>query len=70
MRDGGKHLKLKLKAAERREKEKELEIQKLRAQLSALPVLPSNARQRPQAGPSTRRYKCKSFSYRILQTLT
>jgi seryl-tRNA synthetase len=62
MRDGGKHLKAKLKAAERREKEKELEIQKLRAQLSALPVLPSNARQRPQAGPSTCRYICKSFS--------
>ncbi|KAJ7840946.1 hypothetical protein B0H14DRAFT_3695136 [Mycena olivaceomarginata] len=57
MRDGGKHLKAKLKAAERREKEKELEIQRLRAQLSAPPVLPSNARQRPQAGPSTRRYR-------------
>ncbi|KAJ7878497.1 hypothetical protein B0H14DRAFT_3777089 [Mycena olivaceomarginata] len=60
MRDSGKHLKANLEAAERREKEKELEIQKLRAQLSALPVLPSNARQRPQAGPSTRRYICPS----------
>jgi hypothetical protein len=38
MRDGGKHLKAKLKAAERCGKEKELEIQKLRAQLSALPA--------------------------------
>ncbi|KAJ7349710.1 hypothetical protein DFH08DRAFT_807062 [Mycena albidolilacea] len=56
MRDGGKHLKAKLKAAEPHEKQKELEIQKLRAQLSALQVLPSNACQRPQVGPLTRRY--------------